>query len=112
MKTLMILLVILGVIFLYFVINAEKSITIGKNGEIIPVGIDIPRFIFNKAKETLPKLINSGDVQIPEPDSIKNIAENVKYKIKDLTIQALNKITDSIKAPIENKINEVLCPVK
>ncbi|OGD41782.1 hypothetical protein A2567_00910 [Candidatus Azambacteria bacterium RIFOXYD1_FULL_42_11] len=109
MKTLIILGIILGILSLYFVVNTEKSISI-KGNEVVPGGIDIPKIVL---ENILPKFINQ-DNGLLNNVNIKNLAENIKDNISigDLTAKALNKITDSIKTPIENKINEVLCPVK
>jgi len=109
MKTLIILGIILGILSLYFVVNTEKSISI-KGNEVVPSGIDIPKIVL---ENILPKFINQ-DNGLLNNVNIKNLAENIKDNISigDLTAKALNKITDSIKTPIENKINEVLCPVK
>ena len=99
----------MGILSLYFVVNTEKSISI-KGNEVVPSGIDIPKIVL---ENILPKFINQ-DNGLLNNVNIKNLAENIKDNISigDLTAKALNKITDSIKTPIENKINEVLCPVK
>lgn len=122
MKTLLaVFAVILGIIFLYFVVNAEKSILVN-GSEVTPTGTDIPKLILNKAKElatffTGGEVKNSADsaVNTFQPkitDLIQTGVEEFKNKAENLISGVASKITDLIKDPIKNKINEVLCPIK
>ncbi len=103
MKTLVILAVILGVLFLYFIVKAEKSFVI-KGNEVVPSGIDIPKLILDKAAQVL------GNNVIG--DSGQGFINNMTADVKDLTSKAAYKINESIKSSVENKINEVICPQK
>ena len=103
MKTLAILAVILGVLFLYFIVKAEKSFVI-KGNEVVPLGINVPKLILDKAKE-----IKS---QIADNDSGRGFINNVITEAKGFVSKTVDKISESVKSPIENKINEFLCPQK
>ncbi len=96
MRTLAILAVILGVLFLCFVVKAEKSFVI-KGNEVVPSGIDIPKLILDS-------------------DLGQGFINNMTADVKDLTSKAADKINESVKSSVkssvENKINEVLCPTK
>lgn len=118
----MILLVILGILSVYFVINAEKSILV-KGSEITPIGTDVPKLILNKMKELAPVLTGDKVENLAAGGAIDNLrpkitgivqtgAEELKNKAGDLISNAASKITNLIKEPIKNKINEALCPVK
>ncbi len=115
MKTLVILAVILGILFLYFIVKAEKSFVI-KGNEVAPSGIDIPKLILDKAKEIKFQVTNNKNAQILGSDIINDSGPAFINKIKtdagNLISKTVNKISESIKSPIENKINEVLCPTK
>lgn len=122
MKTLIILLIISGIIFLYFVVNAEKSILV-KGSEVMPIGTDIPRFILSKARGLVSVFIGNGIKNSSDDNLINNfqpkisnivqtVAEKFKNKVEDLISGAASKIANSIKEPIKNKINETLCPIK
>ncbi len=110
MKTLVILAVILGILFLYFIVKAEKSFVI-KGNEVVPSGIDIPKLIID-----IPKLIldKAGEIksQIANSDSGRGFINNITTDAKDLVSKTVDKISESVKSPIENKINEFLCPTK
>lgn len=103
MKTLVILAVILGVLFLYFIVKAEKSFVI-KGNEVVPGGIDIPKLILDKAREIKSQIANSG--------SGLGFIGSITTDAKDLISKTIDKISESIKSPIENKINEIICPTK
>lgn len=113
MKTLAILAVILGVLFLYFMVKAEKSFVI-KGNEVVPIGIDIPKLILDKAKEIKSQVTNNKNAQILDSDIINDSGPAFINKIKtdagNLISKTVDKISESIKSPIENKINEFLCP--
>jgi len=112
MKTLAILAVILGILFLYFIVKAEKSFVI-KGNEVVPGGIDIPKLILDKVKEIKSGATNKN-VQVPGNDVFSNSGQrfinNIVTDAKDLVSKTVDKISESIKSPIENKINEFLCP--
>jgi len=107
MKTLVILAVILGILFVYFVVKAEKSFVI-KGNEVVPGGIDIPKLILDKTKEIKSQILGNDVIGDSGPGFINNITTDAK----DLISKTVDKISESIKSPIENKINEVLCPTK
>ncbi len=115
MKTLIILAVILGILFLYFIVKAEKSFVI-KGNEVVPGGINIPKLILDKAKEIKSQIANNKNTQILGNDVISNSGQgfisNITTGAKDLVSKTIDKISESIKSPIENKINDVLCPTK
>lgn len=103
MKTLVIFAVILGILFLYFIVKAEKSFVI-KGNEVVPGGIDIPKLILDKAKKIKSLIVSDKNTQI--------IGDNIITDAKDFISKTVDKIKESIKSPIENKVNEVLCPTK
>ena len=115
MKTLAILAVILGILFLYFIVKAEKSFVI-KGNEVVPLGINIPKLILNKAKEIKSKIDNNKKIQILDNDVIsdsgRGFINNVTTDAKDFVSKTVDKISESVKSPIKNKINEFLCPTK
>ena len=106
MKTLTILAVILGVLFLYFIVKAEKSFVI-KGNEVVPIGIDIPKLILDQAKEIKSQVINNKNI-----DSGQGFISSIITDAKGLVSKTVDKISESIKSPIENKVNEFLCPKK
>ena len=111
MKTLIILAVILGILFLYFVVKAEKSFVI-KGNEVIPGGIDIPKLILDKVRGIKPQVLNNDVIGNAVSDSGRGFINNITTDAKDLISKTVDKINESIKSPIENKINEFLCPTK
>ncbi len=115
MKTLAILAVILGILFLYFVVKAEKSFVI-KGGEAVPGGINIPKLILDKAREIKSQIANNKNIQVLGNDVIgdsgQGFVNNMIADAKDLVSKTVDKISESIKSPIENKVNEILCPQK
>lgn len=118
MKTLVILFVVLGIVFLYFIASAEKSLII-KNDEVTPNGVNIPELIANKIKEiksqitggNVSQILNNGGGVIGDltPSTFMNDAVN---NVKSFVSETVNKAEDSIKSPIENKIQELICPAK
>lgn len=109
MKTLIIVAIILGIAFLFFVAKAEKSLTITGN-EVVPAGIiNVPKAFLDKVNEMSFKISNGGEngklINL-EPISTDNIISGVK----DFISGTINKITETIKAPIEDKVNSLLCP--
>ncbi|GEM_PF-2890582 len=123
MKTLVIVAVILAVLSLYFIVNADKSILV-KGSEVLPAGTDIAKFILKKAKDLISQTgtgnvlkSSSGnniiDASLPViTDKIKTGVETIKSEANNLIPEVLNKATDLIKNPIENKIIETFCPRK
>ena len=111
MRTLAILAVILGILFLYFVVKAEKSFVI-KGNEVIPGGIDIPKLILDKVRGIKPQVLNNDVIGNAVSDSGRGFINNITTDAKDLISKTVDKINESIKSPIENKINEFLCPTK
>ena len=111
MKTLAILAVILGILFLYFIVKAEKSFVI-KGNEVIPGGIDIPKLILDKVRGIKPQVLNNDVIGNAVSDSGRGFINNITTDAKDLISKTVDKINESIKSPIENKINEFLCPTK
>ncbi len=111
MKTLVILAVILGILFLYFIVKAEKSFVI-KGNEVVPSGIDIPKLILDKIGGIKPQVLNNDVIGNAVSDSGQGFINNITTDAKDFVSKTVDKISESIKNPIENKINEVLCPTK
>ena len=111
MKTLIILAVILGILFLYFIVKAEKSFVI-KGNEVIPGGIDIPKLILDKVRGIKPQVLNNDVIGNAVSDSGRGFINNITTDAKDLVSKTIDTISESIKSPIENKINEFLCPTK
>lgn len=111
MKTLIIIIVILAVLTLYFVVNADRSILV-KRSEVLPAGTDIARLILNKTKD----FVSQTDTDIVDAsyptitDKIKAGIEKVKVETNNLIPKVINKTTDLIKEPIENKIIKTFCP--
>lgn len=103
MKTLAILAIILGILFLYFIVKAEKSFVI-KGNEVVPLGINIPKLILDKANQVLGNDVIS--------DSGRGFINNIITDAQGLVSKTAHKISESIKSPIENKINTFLCPTK
>ena len=120
MKTLVILFIVLGIVFLYFIASAEKSLII-KNDEVTLKGVNIPKLIINKAGEIKSRitgvgkgsqiLSNGGGVigNLTPPPTFVNDAVN---SVKGFVSGIVDKAGDSIKSPIENKIQEIICPAK
>lgn len=122
MRTLMILGTILGVLSVYFIIDAEKSLII-KGNEVVPAGTDIPNLILNKAREIMPQLgidnakdFSNQATDIVKPiiktEEIKKRASEMSGEVKNMISAAFGKIESSIKELIGNKIDETLCPQK
>ena len=107
MKTLIILAVILGILFLYFVVKAEKSFVI-KGNEVVPSGIDIPKLILDKVKGIKSQIL--GNEVIGDSGPGRGFINNITTDVKDLVSKTINKVSESIKSPIENKIQEIICP--
>jgi non-homologous end joining protein Ku len=122
MKTLISLGVILAVLSIYFIVNVEKSIFL-KGNEVVPLGTDIPKIIFDNAKKiiadknatsTLETATTSGIESLQEliTNKLPEQTENIKNDIIDLASNASQKIEDLLKQSIENKISEIICPQK
>jgi len=107
MKTLTILAVILGILFLYFIVKAEKSLVI-KGSEVMPGGIDIPKLVLDKIGGIKPQILGNEVIG----DSGRGFISNIVTGAKDLVSKTIDKISESVKSPVENKINEFLCPTK
>ena len=107
MKTLIILAVILGILFLYFVVKAEKSFVI-KGNEVVPSGIDIPKLILDKVKGIKSQIL--GNEVIGDSGPGRGFINNITTDVKDLGSKTVDKVSESIKSPIENKIQEIICP--
>lgn len=121
MKKFIIISIILGVFTAYFIFNTEKSISIKGGGNAIPAGIDLAKFILNKAKTIIEpdKIIGNITSNInktydnnPIKESQSNITEEIKSRAGEIKNKILNEGINLIKQPIENKINEVFCPQK
>lgn len=105
MKMLLILSIILAVLAAYFVFNAEKSISLKNAGNAVPAGIDIAKFILNKA------LNQSGTIKSGINDVLQSkLIEEIKTKAGEIKSKVLNGAVNLIKKPIENKIVETFCP--
>lgn len=111
MKTLTILAIILGITFLFFVARAEKSFIINGN-EAIPAGItNIPKIVLNKASEIKSKILDNGGTG--NLINLKPIStDNIVAGAKDFISGTINKITETIKTPIEDKVSDIFCPQK
>ena len=107
MKTLIILAVILGILFFYFVVKAEKSFVI-KGNEVVPSGIDIPKLILDKVKGIKSQIL--GNEVIGDSGPGRGFINNITTDVKDLVSKTVDKVSESIKSPIENKIQEIICP--
>jgi len=113
MKTLTILAVILGIAFLFFVAKAEKSFVIDGNGAI-PAGITgISKTLLDKVNDEMKSILwnngGIGNLINLEPNSTSgDIITGAKNFISD----AVDKVTEIIKTPIEDKVNSILCPQK
>lgn len=107
MKTIVTIIIILVVLSLYFVVNADRSIFV-KGSEVLPIGTDVARFILNKAKD-FKSQINVGNTSYPVAitDKIKSAVETIKNEANKLIPRVLDKTTDLIKNPIET-----VCPAK
>ncbi|MEK7578524.1 MAG: hypothetical protein AAB456_02300 [Patescibacteria group bacterium] len=114
MKTLAIFAVILGILFLYFIVKAEKSLVI-KGNEVVPIGIDIPKLIIDKVRG-IKSQVTDKNAQVLGSDIVSNLGQgfinNIVTDAKNLVSKTVDKIKESVKSPIENKINEFLCPKK
>lgn len=116
MKTLVIVGIILGVFTVYFVLNAEKSISIKGGGNAIPAGTDVAKFILNKVKIIDPqKIISSiigGNKLKNEENNLlqSDITGEIKSKVGEAKNKILDEVIDLIKKPIENKVSEMFCP--
>ena len=107
MKTLIILAVILGILFFYFVVKAEKSFVI-KGNEVVLGGVDIPKLILDKVKGIKSQIL--GNEVIGDSGPGRGFINNITTDVKDLVSKTINKVSESIKSPIENKIQEIICP--
>ncbi len=109
MKTFIIIGIILTVLSLYFVVNADKSILV-KGGEVWPTGTNIVKFILNKAKDFKTGI---GDAPYSEiTDKIKTGIETVKSEAGSLIPNVIDKAKELVKGSIENKLVETFCPAK
>ncbi|MBU2082110.1 hypothetical protein KKH14_01655 [Patescibacteria group bacterium] len=112
MKALTIVAIILGVAFIFFVAKAERSLVITAGDEVVPAGlINVPKALLDKVGEMGFKISNSGEIGNLvnlEPISTDNIVAGTKEFISS----TIDKIKETIKAPIEDKINDFLCPQK
>ena len=115
MKALTIVAIILGVAFIFFVAKAERSLVITAGDEVVPAGlVNIPKALLDKVGEMGFKISDSvgnggiGNLVNLEPISTDNIVAGTKEFISS----TIDKIKETIKAPIEDKVNEVLCPQK
>jgi len=110
MKALTIMAIILGVAFIFFVAKAERSLVITAGDEVVPAGlINVPKALLDKVNEMGFKISNSGEIGNLvnlEPISTDNIVAGTK----DFISSTIDKIKETIKAPIEDKVHEVLCP--
>lgn len=126
MKTLVIIGVILAVLTLYFVVNADRSILV-KGSEVLPAGTDIARLVLNKAKDLISQagtgnvlkssngniVGNIVDASYPAiTDKIEAGIEKIRAESNTLIPKVIDKTIDLIKNPIENKINETFCSSK
>ena len=114
MKTLIIIGIILVVLFLYFVVNADRSVLV-KGSDVLPAGTDVAGFILNKAKDFNSQIKTGSIVDLSYPvitDKIKSVVEKIKDEANKLIPTVLDKTTDLIKNPIKNKIIETFCPAK
>ncbi len=107
MKTLFITAAILGIGFVYFVAASPRAI-IAKGGEVLPAGVDIAKFVSDKAGElkniiggaSPSSALNKENLNIlPAVNNLKSGVENI-----------LGNISDSITHPIRNKIGNIICP--
>lgn len=108
MKIIVTIAVILAVLTLYFIVNAEKSILI-KGSEVFPAGTDIAKLVINKAKEVASKIGSGNILQVSNSDSV---VETIKAGASKLIPKIFNKAGGLIKNSVEDKIIETFCPVK
>ncbi len=114
MKTLIIFAVILGILFIYFVARSETSLIVKGGDEVKPGGIDIPKLILGKVKEMDFQVLNDKNAQMLGEGIINDLLPSLINKIKndagDLVSKAINKVSEAVRNPIEEKVNEILCP--
>ena len=118
MKTLIILSVILGIFTVYFIFNAEKSISVKnllgiKQGaeNAIPAGTDIAKFILNKANTIIPKITDDIIPNI-ENKKLSELTDEVKSKVGDIKDKILEGTFNLIKEPVKDKLTGIFCPQK
>lgn len=117
MKILIIFSIILGVFAVYFVFNAEKSVSLKDGGNAIPAGTDVAKFILNKAKTINPgKIISDfmsgNEINIDKSDEMlkSGITEEIKSKAGEIKDKLLSEGVDLVKQPIKDKTAELFCP--
>lgn len=109
MKTLLITAVILAILFFYFVANFEKTLTV--KGEIAPAGIDVARFILDKAGEIKSRIVNLTNAENVGSGAVSEFFDKIKNTAEDLVAKTVNIISsDGIdsnrvsKSPIINNV--------
>lgn len=116
MKTLLILAIILAILAAYFIFNTEKSISIDDGGgNAVPAGVDIAKFLFNKALDQAGKInekTNNTGNYVGGGVLQSKLAEEIKSKIGETKDKILDEAVNLIKNPIENKVSELFCPQK
>lgn len=118
MKTLIIFVVLLGIVFFYFVANTEKSVIL-KSDEVTPTGVNIKKIIDGgNLSETMTSAISGFKTANDNGSETGAGTNNSTFigqaidKTRDLTGKVIDKAENLIKNPIENKINELFCPQK
>ncbi len=114
MKTLIIFAVILGILFLYFVARSETSLIVKGGDEVRPGGIDISKLVLDKVNEMNFQVLNDKNAQMLGEgiinDSLPSLINKIKNDAGDLVSKAINKVSEAVRNPIEEKVNEILCP--
>ncbi|MBI5079567.1 hypothetical protein HZB06_02800 [Candidatus Wolfebacteria bacterium] len=110
MKTLLILAVILGVLFFYFVAKSERTL-ITKGNELIPGGVNIPKLIFDKAGEIKSRIVNLTNAENVGSGAVSEFFDKIKNTAEDLVTKTVNTMSNgkigsnsSSKSPIINNV--------
>ena len=108
----------MGIVFLFFVARAERSLVV-KGGEMMPAGItDVPGMLWDKVDEIKVGILgnnetsNSGGENGDLSDSEPVSTDSIIVGAKNLISNTIDKISETIKTPIENKVSEIFCPQK
>lgn len=118
MKTLVIIGIILTVLATYFVFNTEKSISVKNVNGVVPAGIDIAKFILNKALDQAgrinPNITNrvSGTNILGNNALQQTAVERARSKMGEIGNEITSRAVDLIKKPIENTANRLFCSPK
>ena len=73
----------------------------------MPAGVDIAKFILNQA-------LNQSETIKPKINDLlqSGLTEEIKLKAGEIKNKILDKAVNLIKMPIENKVQELICPIR